>query len=42
MKGRVKCKVKSLVKRMQPIFTAALFTIAKTWKNLNFHQQRNG
>ena len=24
------------------MFTAALFTIAKIWKNLNVHQQRNG
>ena len=25
-----------------PIFTAALFTIARTWKNLHVHQQTNG
>ena len=25
-----------------PIFIAALFIIAKTWKNLNIHQQMNG
>ena len=25
-----------------PMFTAALFTIAKTWKQLNVHRQMNG
>ena len=25
-----------------PLFIAALFTIAKTWKNLHIHQQMNG
>ena len=25
-----------------PMFIAALFTIAKTWNNLNVHQQTNG
>ena len=25
-----------------PVFTVALFTIAKTWSNLNVHGQRNG
>ena len=25
-----------------PMFTAALFTIARTWKELNVHQQRSG
>ena len=25
-----------------PLFTAALFTIARTWSNLDVHQQMNG
>ena len=25
-----------------PVFTAALFTIARTWKNLNIHQRGSG
>ena len=29
-------------KYMHPLFIAALFTKAKTWKNLNAHQQMNG
>ena len=36
-------KTKTLILKgaCTPIFIAALFTIAKTWNNLNVHQQRN-
>ena len=37
-------KMKTLIQRDTciPMFTAALFTTAKTWKNLRVHRQMNG
>ena len=37
-------KVKILIGKdaCSPVFIAALFTVAKTWKQLKCHQQMNG